>query len=275
MKQGSFVRNLAFASCLLLTAVSQPTSAISINLNFTGGLTTSQQAIFTQAGTFWESVLIGYQPDINIPSIAIEAHSATDDGVGGSLASAGPDTYDYKDGFWFTTTGSMTIDSADLPILESNGTLEDVILHEMAHVLGFGTLWSANYVYRPDSGEYTGANALAMWQTEFSQPGAPFVPVELGGGVGHANSHWNEVDYGSADTGITDNMGRDMRYELMTGWLNSTLEHPSFISDMTKMSFMDIGYEVAIVPVPAAVWLFISGFGVLFGFASGKRRAAR
>ncbi len=161
----------------------------------------------------------------------------------------------------------MSFDTADLPSLESSGFLEDVILHEMAHVLGFGTLWTLNGVYDNDTGQYTGANALAMWQTEFNQPGAAYIPVELDGGGGTANGHWNENNVGSGLTGITDDNGIDMRDELMTGWLNT----PTFISNTTKMSFMDIGYDVAIVPAPAAFWLFASGLLGVIGVARSRK----
>ena len=59
-------------------------------LNFVGGLTPSQQAVFGQAEHFWESVLIGYQPGITIPSVTIDAEGNVIDGVGGILGSAGP-----------------------------------------------------------------------------------------------------------------------------------------------------------------------------------------
>ena len=36
----------------------------------------------------------------------------------------------------------MSFDTADLARMEADGSLTDVILHEMGHVLGFGTLWS-------------------------------------------------------------------------------------------------------------------------------------
>ena len=35
----------------------------------------------------------------------------------------------------------MTFDTADLQAMEANGTLVDVITHEMGHVLGIGTIW--------------------------------------------------------------------------------------------------------------------------------------
>ena len=35
----------------------------------------------------------------------------------------------------------MQFDVADMAKLISNGTLQSVVLHEMGHVLGIGTLW--------------------------------------------------------------------------------------------------------------------------------------
>jgi hypothetical protein len=35
----------------------------------------------------------------------------------------------------------MSFDSADLANMEADGTLNDVITHEMGHVLGIGTVW--------------------------------------------------------------------------------------------------------------------------------------
>ena len=36
----------------------------------------------------------------------------------------------------------MQFDTADLATMEANGSLVDVITHEMGHVLGFGTIWT-------------------------------------------------------------------------------------------------------------------------------------
>ena len=269
MKQDPFIRKLRFALGLLLAVASQQASAVYINLNFVGGLTESQQTVFTQAELFWESVLTGYQTGISIPDgVTINAEGEYIDGEGGILGSAGPTLGTYQADLWLTTEGDMTFDSADLASLEISGLLEDVILHEMAHVLGFGTLWKLNSFYDDlVPGEYTGAFGLAAYQAEFD-PLATFIPVELDGGAGTAGGHWDEIDGGAGLTGITDGSGNDMRDELMTGWLNPD----PFISNTTRMSFMDLGYTVSAVPVPAAVWLFISGFGMLFGFAVRKRQ---
>ncbi len=161
----------------------------------------------------------------------------------------------------------MQFDSADLAALETDGGLLPVILHEMAHVMGFGTVWTYNNVYANNTGHYIGVNALATYKAEFNQPGATFVPVELGGGPGTKNSHWNELDGGACCTGIVSAQG-DMTYELMTGWLNLP---DYFISDTTVESFVDIGYSTAVVPEPTTLLLLSIGVCGLIGQAWRRR----
>ena len=261
------LRTCAFVS---LSCLSQQASAIYIDINFSGTLSNSQKALFTKAEQFWETTLTGYQPSINansLSNIVINAEGTAIDGVGGTLGSAGPTYIWTTGGYTLTSEGNMQFDTADLSNLESNDSLESVILHEMAHVLGLGTLWQLNDVYIAGSGQYTGANALSLWQTEFGQTNDTFIPIELGGGPGTAGGHWNEVNNGGALTGITDANNNDLTYELMTGWLNS----PTFTSNMTIASFADIGYEVAYseVPIPAAAYLFLSA---LTGLGYIKRK---
>ena len=173
----------------------------------------------------------------------------------------------------------MSFDSADVAALETAGTWEAVILHEMAHVIGIGTLWSSSGVglpgyqelYVDGTGQYTGATGLAAYQQEFvGQESATFVPVELGGGGGTANGHWNEGDGGFA-TGITRiSDGQDMNLMLMSGWLNGG----SYISDTTLGSFEDMGYNTTLVlnavPEPSSALLMLAGF---MGISLHRRRA--
>jgi hypothetical protein len=259
-----------------------------IQINFDGGLTTSQQAYFSVAASYWQSLIVDYAGGINPlfstgiddmdGRIDITAKGSIIDGVGGILGQAGPQTGVGLGGFLYTATGSMEFDSADLASLESNKTLMSVIMHEMAHVLGFGTLWDPatdfsipgfQDVFNHGTNLYTGINALQEWKTEFSQPSATAVPIEADGGPGTAKAHWNEVAGGAGLTGITDTFGRDMRNELMTGWLNT----PSFLSRMSVAQFADIGYVVdfsnlafinsnlnnAVVPEPSSMMIFALG----------------
>jgi len=265
---GGWLRAVLSASVGLLAAGSARAAPLDINVVFGGGLTVSQQTVFSQAEATWEGLITGYELGITLTEVTINAAGVAIDGVGGILGSAGPEFGTIQGGFILTTSGSMQFDTADLASLESGGQLEAVILHEMAHVLGLGTLWPLNGVYTSGTGQYTGAYGLAAYQTEFSQPGATYVPVELGGGGGTANGHWNEVNYGAGLTGITDGEGRDMRNELMTGWLNS----PTFISQTTVQSFRDIGFTV--VPEPSTALLLAAGLLTL-GFARSGRGLLR
>lgn len=132
-----------------------------------------------------------------------------------------------------------------------------------------------NNLYDSATFQYTGAAALAQYQTEFGQAGATFIPIEQGGGPGTAGGHWDEVDGGAAPTGITDAFGNDMQNELMTGWLNA----PTFISDMTIASFQDLGYQVNFaandaqnVPEPGSLLLLGSCAAGFFVIRRQKQR---
>ena len=80
----------------------------------------------------------------------------------------------------------------------------------MAIALGFGTVWDMNTgIYVNGTGHYTGTAALAAYQKEFvGQQNATYVPVELGGGVGAADSHWDEPNLRHGPTGIVTASGQ-------------------------------------------------------------------
>lgn len=212
-------------------------STFTITLNFGGGLSDSQKAIFAQAKAAWEARISGYQPGISLDGFTINASSIDIDGEYGVLGRAGPTHLASQAGYLLTTDGIMEFDSADLDHMEASGYLQEVIEHEMGHVLGIGTLWDLNNVYVKDSGEYTGEQGLAEWQEEF-QPGASWVPVELDYGEGTANGHWDE------NPNLTDNNGQDMEHELMTGHVKL----PTFVSQTTIHSLQDLGYAI-VLPV--------------------------
>ena len=247
------LRQFLLLAAILSIAIASPAYAFNLEINFNGGFTSSQAAVFDNAENFWENVITGYQPGISVRGIEIDAAGLAIDGVGGILGSAGPTLGQSQGGYMLATKGVMQFDTADISYLETNGTLYDVILHEMAHVIGFGTLWTYNGVYTTDSGQYTGAAALAAYQAEFD-PLATYVPIELGGGSGTANAHWDEAILGD---------------ELMTGWLSGS----TFVSLTTQYSFEDIGYTISPVPLPGAIVFFGSGLLYLLTYKRRQRRA--
>ena len=133
--------------------------------------------------------------------------------------------------------GSMEFDEDDLARLEAQGMLISTITHEMGHVLGFGTLWEHfGLLENPSFGEgrdpsadvhFTGPLAIAAFDRSggASYRGA-VVPLQSGGVLGQADSHWRES--------VFEN-------ELMTPFLSGGVEPFSVI---TIESMADLGYEV-------------------------------
>jgi hypothetical protein len=254
---------LGLGLAVALACEAQATSLIS--LNFSGELTDLERQTFVDAAEFWNSTITGYlltsdgNGNPTPHGLTITASLRAIDGPGNVLGGAGPQTIRYYDNdpftpnptiaLYYATTGIIEFDTADVSALIASNTLYGAVLHEMAHVLGIGSLWednnnvnNTNYqLYLPGSGQYTGTHALAQWRSEFNQPGATYIPVELAGGNGTAEGHWNENDFGLGATGIISaDTGLDLSQELMTGWASSTF----FISRATLGALEDLGYIV-------------------------------
>jgi microcystin-dependent protein len=185
-----------------------------------------------------------------IPGLLISAAIEPIDGPGGFWGFAGP-CY-LRAGNLLTVVGQMRFDSVDMPDILASGLLENLILHEMLHVVGVGTLWNTKGLQvgaAPGSPPFfMGALARAACLNEHA--GAAFcsfgVPAEdclnLGFtcGAGTINVHWKESVF---------------RTELMTGFLNAGVNP---FSRMTVQSLADLDYEVNVnaadpytVPPPA------------------------
>ena len=205
---------------------------------------------FAKAKQRWESIITGDLPSTSssglntsftctgypseIDDVYICGQEVDIDGQGGILGAAAPihtgssGAINPRTGTEYTIsrTGFMQFDSADIAALQADGTLDEVVFHEMAHVLGGGTLWVENGLYTEGSGQYaTGTQADNEWKAiGCSGP----LPVELDGGDGTANGHWDEDCLGN---------------EILTG----ISEDPNVsqpVSRITIGTFQDMGYEV-------------------------------
>lgn len=249
--RGSVLPGWMALVCGLLAALPARAGTFGIDLVPTG-FTVTQRLLFEEAVEYWQGALAGTAASDDI-SLLVAASSSPIDGGGKVLGSAsGFTTFTDRNrsqvtGFLYNTGGSITLDTDDLGSLEASGDLYDVILHELAHVIGFGDdeLWTFYGVYAQGSYQYTGTHALAAYQAEFD-PTATFVPVENGGGPATADAHWEEQWAGGSA-------------ELMTGFLN----RDPFVSETTRQSFADIGFVVSEpVPLPAPALLFLSACAV-------------
>lgn len=211
-----------------------------IVVSFSGGLTASQMAIFSVAEARIEAIITGDVPDVTLPGgvlvddLVIDASGVPIDGAGGVLGQAGPNMLRPVSNL--PITGTMRFDTADLAALEASGELTQVILHEMLHVIGIGTIWqlTGNLTGAGTADpQFTGANATAEYNSIFSNTD-PSVPVENTGGPGTADGHFRET--------VFDN-------ELMTGFLNAGRPNP--LSRITIGSLADIGYQVDLTQADA------------------------
>ena len=243
-------------------------STFDISLRFVNLPTANQLATFGQAAARWESIITGDLPNgpINVAAgscnspvainetlddVIIVVRLENIDGTGAVLGSAGPCFVRSAASGGLTSMGSMRFDTSDLPTLEAAGTFNAVILHEMGHVLGIGTLWSSKgFLQLPSSTSakqdthFNGPEAIGGFNsiggssyTGASQtvvPGGAKVPVEncaqgvpTSCGSGTINSHWRE---------------NVLQTELMTGYLNGAGSNP--LSALTIGSLKDLGYVV-------------------------------
>ncbi|HKG79904.1 MAG TPA: leishmanolysin-related zinc metalloendopeptidase [Pyrinomonadaceae bacterium] len=211
-------------------------SPFTIEVRFRGGLTNSQKNAFKAAADRWSRLIVGDLPSVQvdgevIDDVLIEAQGSNIDGPGGILGQAGPTHVRPASAgasAFLPVKGIMAFDKADLASMQQNGTLGDVITHEMGHVLGIGTIWDSKGLLQnagTSNPTFTGAGAMA----EFGQlkgAAATAVPVENTGGPGTADGHWRETVF---------------RNELMSGFI-SAAGNP--ISRVTAASLEDLGYVV-------------------------------
>jgi hypothetical protein len=263
------MRRLLFAGLVAIVALSSHSARVlAFDLQFTisndGGQFDANElnilnAALVRVERMWETVITGYQPGISIPSVPITVYATTSGLAAANFSGTTP-----QGGYTLATSGFVNINVNEIENFANwqgvgaNGRnyIDELLAHEVGHVLGIGTLWTANNVYATNTFHYTGVHGLAAYQTEFNQAVA-YVPVENAGNPGTPNSHWDQLmrsspqegnpsDPFSLDprVGVVDQYGRDRGLELMTGAIDPDYGEP-FLSRFTVESMRDLGYTVA------------------------------
>ena len=219
-------------------------------------LTESQRQAFEKAEEYWERAITGNLAWSTVRKPALEHCLARNDiteeipgdrvvddlliyvqikeidGPAGVFGGAGP--CQIRVGNSLPVVGVMFFDLGDMEGLESNGHLEGTILHEMAHVIGFGTLWDHLGLLQDPAGHgrsastrFVGDSAVAAFDRIRGDhyPDSDLVPVQSVGGEGVWNGHWSEFVF---------------RSELMTPFPDRGHNPLSVVS---LASFVDVGYE--------------------------------
>lgn len=218
-------------------------SMFAVTVRYLGNPTAAQRQAVQSSVARWRSAIVAELPDVPLsipanacfdgqPSISetiddllLYVQFASIDGPGATIAQAGP-CY-VRSASSLPLLGVLTLDQDDLGNLARTGLLDDVILHELGHVLGIGTLWSTLALLSGAGGadpQFTGTWARAEYQALIGSSST--VPVENTGGAGTRDGHWRETVFGN---------------ELMTGTLNHA-DNP--LSAMTIASLRDLGYTI-------------------------------
>ena len=224
-----------------------PTESFDVVLRGTEAMDPDVAAAFVAAEARWEQIITAGVADFGgdlsgclpagtapivgpVDDVVIDVAVDALDGPGGTLGQAGPTCVNTANEL--TVHGVMEFDSADVAAMVADGSFERVVLHEMAHVLGFGTLWDETLyggVRKVVLGiggtnpRFSGARAMAEWSL---LGGAGNVPVENLGGPGTVGSHWRESVFGG---------------ELMTGWIDGGTNP---LSRLSIAAMADLGLHV-------------------------------
>ena len=201
----------------------------------------------------------GFGPieDQLLDDVLIDLKFTNIDGPGGTLGSAGPRIIreEGEPDEILTIYGAMQFDISEFGeggIFEDFELYRDVILHEMGHVIGIGTLWEVKGITEgilnedvptvtpglpnPDyDPRFTGTGGVTEYQGFLEardRESEASVPIANTGGPGNYNGHWRELTFGE---------------ELMTPYLGAD----GILSSLTAASLGDLGYTVDIAQAEA------------------------
>ena len=221
-----------------------------IELRFPGVAPSPEfQSAFLRAADRIRTAVVGDVPDVAVQSlnvsscgggaiapltetiddVVIFASVVPIDGVGKVLARAGPCFV--RNTTLQSLVGTMQFDDADAQNLLDTGRFEAVVMHEMLHIVGIGSLWRLKSLVDSigtQDPRYVGALGISRCALiGFGAQCITGVPVENTGGSGTAGVHWRESTFDR---------------ELMTGFAESTPDRP--FSLLTIGALADYGYEV-------------------------------
>lgn len=179
-----------------------------------------------------------------VDDVVIYATVTTIDGPGRILGSAGPCVIRTTNRL--AVVGVMRFDSDDVADLARTERLTPIILHEMLHVVGVGTVWRAlDLISGSGTADprYTGPHGTSRCNASSGQLACGgSVPIENLGAVGTIEAHWREATFDA---------------ELMTGYAEKAGVFMP-LSSITAGSLEDYGYAVNLLAtdpyrVPGAI----------------------
>lgn len=214
------------------------------------GTRAAVSAIIDEACQIWERAIVGDLPDVSVNGrvvddfrLKVQINNGLNVlGTGGytGLRSAA------QGGLPYEGTIELNLDK----FVDAN-LFKWMTTHEIGHALGAGTLWG-RLGLNAVMGQYTGAQALKVYQQWMNDNSLANVPLELEGGAGTVNLHWRESLFGN---------------ELMTGFQDPA--SPEKLSALTLGMMADLGYVVDMAAADASYAMGGKALAPLVDDASG------
>jgi len=221
--------------------------------------TPQQKEAFDSAEARWERLIYGDLPNVSlnqpattcgtvdipamnevVDDIVIFAQLDSIDGAAqpgdSSIIGLATPCNPVRGGSLLIIRGIMKFDTADVAGIIARGLFDEVVMHEMSHVLGFTpALWTPKGLLVDPAGSggvdphFVGTQAIAAFDRSggLGYSGGAKVPIENVGGAGTIDAHWRETIFAT---------------ELMTGTLDNGVPNP--LSVITTASMGDLGYTV-------------------------------
>ena len=155
----------------------------------------------------------------DIDDIRIQLYTGEDDGAGGTLGFGG---YIQLRGDNMVAEGGLLLDSADIDSVEAEGLLDELLMHEMLHALGWGTTWDKQGL---ESGNYfTGQTASDLYGGAVPLDGNGHLSESVGAEMGTTFISNGTEPVTNLTLAVLEDMGFETVYEVPMDEEETTLD---------------------------------------------------
>ncbi|MDE2807295.1 MAG: T9SS type A sorting domain-containing protein [Gemmatimonadota bacterium] len=249
---------------IYVRVVSSGKDPFNIELVFLGDFSDKYKDLMQQAARRWETIITEGLPDVNFSAnphsytgftgetivvndmvddlrISVERDELYSPDGGGVVGMGGPSYTRSGNPIGLPALGMVVIDTSfgDGNVFKSDRLLEhirrDVMIHEIAHVLGFGSLWAASGLLHESSRDayFNGELAIKAFNAAGGENySGNKVPISFLGGSCFMDGHWDPYAF------------RGLDREFGTEAMEPTLERGQALSAITIQSLADLGYVV-------------------------------
>ena len=144
----------------------------------------------------------------DIDDVRIQLYTGSNDGAGGTLGTGG----------WMelrsdsmVAEGGLLIDSADIDSVESRGLLDELLMHEMLHAIGWGTTWS--YQGLESGNMFVGENATDVYGSAVPLDGNGHLSESVGDEMGTTYISGSTEPITDLTFAVLEDMGFDTTYD--------------------------------------------------------------